>query len=171
MPKLKEHFQVGGTRFNAHVADAPQCGPSRSSTLTGKLVHNHGYWINGDPTYKTFVNWAGHNNNTVGTWLTAAGYHTAFLGSECARWPAPLGARSASLLTARRAQSTSTRSSACRTPSRRSPASRRGATGTPPATPVSQGSPLSEPSSAGSAESCLGQTCCTTPRTSTTRAS
>ena len=76
--------------------------PSRSSTLTGKLVHNHGYWINGDPTYKTFVNWAGHNNNTVGTWLTAAGYHTAFLGSECARWPAPLGARSASLLTARR---------------------------------------------------------------------
>ena len=105
MPKLKQHFQEGGTRFNAHVADAPQCGvsaafassprrkpqtlllhaqPSRSSTLTGKLVHNHGYWINADPTYKTFVNWAGHNNNTVGTWLTAAGYHTAFLGSECA---------------------------------------------------------------------------------------
>jgi len=26
MPKLKEHFQLGGTRFNAHVADAPQCG-------------------------------------------------------------------------------------------------------------------------------------------------
>jgi arylsulfatase A-like enzyme len=80
MPKLKEHFQVGGTRFNAHVADAPQCGPSRSSTLTGKLVHNHGYWINADPTKNSFRNWANDNNNTVGTWLTASGYHTAFLG-------------------------------------------------------------------------------------------
>ena len=58
MPKLKLHMQDGGARFNAHVADAPQCGPSRSSTLTGRAVHNTKFYINSDPTQASFVNYA-----------------------------------------------------------------------------------------------------------------
>jgi arylsulfatase A-like enzyme len=80
MPKLKLHFQDGGARFNAHVADAPQCGPSRSSTLTGRAVHNTKFWINADPTRTSFANYAQVQNQTIGTFLTGAGYHTAFLG-------------------------------------------------------------------------------------------
>ena len=80
MPKLKLHMQDGGARFNAHVADAPQCGPSRSSTLTGRAVHNTKFYINSDPTQASFVNYAKIQNQTFGTFLTEAGYHTAFLG-------------------------------------------------------------------------------------------
>ena len=80
MPKLKLHMQDGGARFNAHVADAPQCGPSRSSTLTGRAVHNTKFYINSDPTQASFVNYAQIQNQTFGTFLTEAGYHTAFLG-------------------------------------------------------------------------------------------
>lgn len=80
MPKLKLHFQDGGLRFNSHVADAPQCGPSRSSTLTGRAVHNTKFWINADPTRASFANYAMVQNRTIGTFLTAAGWHTVFLG-------------------------------------------------------------------------------------------
>ena len=80
MPKLKLHMQDGGIRFNAHVADAPQCGPSRSSTLTGRAVHNTTFYINADPDQASFKNYAAVQNQTIGTFLSGAGYHTAFLG-------------------------------------------------------------------------------------------
>ena len=80
MPKLKLHMQDGGIRFNAHVADAPQCGPSRSSTLTGRAVHNTKFYINADPDQASFKNYAAVQNQTIGTFLSGAGYHTAFLG-------------------------------------------------------------------------------------------
>ena len=80
MPKLKLHMQDGGIRFNAHVADAPQCGPSRSSTLTGRAVHNTKFYINADPDQASFKNYAAVQNQTIGPFLSGAGYHTAFLG-------------------------------------------------------------------------------------------
>ena len=82
MPKLKLHMQDGGIRFNAHVADAPQCGPSRSSTLTGRAVHNTKFYINADPDQASFKNYAAVQNQTIGTFLSGAGCELC-TPSEC----------------------------------------------------------------------------------------
>ena len=78
MPHLKARFSEGGTFFENHVATVPVCGPSRSSFLLGRYPHNGGYKFNGDMA--SITNYLQQANQTLGTWLTAAGYHTAFLG-------------------------------------------------------------------------------------------
>lgn len=44
----------------------------------GRFPHNVGYLANADPA--SVAAWKLQENNTIGTWLTAAGYHTAYLG-------------------------------------------------------------------------------------------
>ena len=56
----------------------PVCGPSRSSFLMGRYPHNVGYVSNG--ALDSIAAFAKVANNTVGSWLRQAGYHTAFLG-------------------------------------------------------------------------------------------
>eukprot|EP01079_Euglenida_sp_SAG-EU17-18_P006117 gene6117-5970_t len=68
----------GGTTFANHVAATPVCGPSRSSLLQGRYVHNTRYYMNGD--LASIANYEAIQNDSVGTWFTEAGYHTAFLG-------------------------------------------------------------------------------------------
>ena len=73
---LRDH----GITFINHCADSPQCGPSRAATLTGRLPQNNGYLVNGDPSGRSRTAWMRLRNNTIGTFLTKAGYHTVFAG-------------------------------------------------------------------------------------------
>eukprot|EP00040_Diaphanoeca_grandis_P008602 m.45819 g.45819 ORF g.45819 m.45819 type:complete len:534 (+) comp20065_c0_seq3:226-1827(+) len=81
-----EHFPThkylkdNGASFPNHVADAPQCGPSRASTLSGRLPHNNGFLENGDASGASIRGWMRYRNNTIGSWLSRAGYHTGFIG-------------------------------------------------------------------------------------------
>ena len=78
MPTLKKHFAEGGLEFYNHVAVYSVCGPSRSSLLAGRYPHNTGYVANARAA--SVAAWAEQQDETIGTWLTRAGYHTAFLG-------------------------------------------------------------------------------------------
>ena len=73
MPNLKK-LASQGVHFLNHVAAQPVCGPSRSSLLQGRFPHNVQYYANDDPP--SIANYMAIANNSVGTWLTAAGYHT-----------------------------------------------------------------------------------------------
>jgi N-acetylglucosamine-6-sulfatase len=77
MPNLAK-IKASGAHFLNHAAVQPVCGPSRSSLLSGRFPHNVGYVCNGDKPSEN--NYRAVQNNSVGTWLTAAGYHTAFIG-------------------------------------------------------------------------------------------
>ena len=77
MPRLRQ-MREQGLAFTSHVAAQPVCGPSRSSMLAGRYPHNVGYIGNLDPA--SVAAYLQEQNNTVGTWLTAAGYHTAYMG-------------------------------------------------------------------------------------------
>jgi arylsulfatase A-like enzyme len=77
MPNLKAMREAGVHLVN-HVAAQPVCGPSRSSLLAGRFPHNTGYIIN-DGT-ASIAAWTRAENNTLGTWLSAAGYYTSYLG-------------------------------------------------------------------------------------------
>ena len=78
MPNLRTAIRDKGVHFLNHVAAQPVCGPSRSSLLQGRFPHNVKYYANDDPP--SIANYLAVANNSVGTWLTAAGYHTAFIG-------------------------------------------------------------------------------------------
>jgi hypothetical protein len=71
MPNLRTAIREKGVHFENHVAAQPVCGPSRSSLLQGRFPHNVKYWANEDPD--SVANYLAVANNTVGTWLTAAG--------------------------------------------------------------------------------------------------
>ena len=77
MPNLRR-LRESGVHFVNHVAAQPVCGPSRSSLLQGRYPHNVNYWANDDPA--SVANYLAIANNTIGTWLTGAGYHTSFTG-------------------------------------------------------------------------------------------
>ncbi len=78
MPNLRKRLRDGGAQFVNHVATCPVCGPSRSSFLLGRHVHNAGYYMNGDkPSIRNYLL---QHNDTVGNWLREAGYHTAMFG-------------------------------------------------------------------------------------------
>jgi N-acetylglucosamine-6-sulfatase len=77
MPHLLS-IRDSGAQFLNHVAAHPVCGPSRSSYLAGRYPHNTGYKFNGQPS--SIAAWSALQNNTLGTWLTNAGYYTAYHG-------------------------------------------------------------------------------------------
>jgi N-acetylglucosamine-6-sulfatase len=77
MPNLKA-LRESGVHLINHVAAQPVCGPSRSSLLAGRYPHNTGYIIN--DSKDSIAAWTSAENNTIGTWLSAAGYYTSYLG-------------------------------------------------------------------------------------------
>lgn len=77
MPNLKK-LRGEGVSFVQHIAVDPLCGPSRAALLSGRYPHNNGYKHNLDaPSVAAFV---AIQNNSVGSWLTSASYHTAYFG-------------------------------------------------------------------------------------------
>lgn len=79
MPNLRERVVKEGVTFANAVAATPLCGPSRASLLSGRYAHNDGYTADDDwPSLERWVQSA--QNHTVGAWLTASGYYTAYSG-------------------------------------------------------------------------------------------
>lgn len=75
MPNVKALIRDQGiTSTNSFVF--PLCGPARVSFLTGQYPHNHGITENLG-AYQAF---APREGNSLGPWLQAAGYSTAFIG-------------------------------------------------------------------------------------------
>ena len=78
MPNTKSLLVDHGASFINHVAASPVCGPSRSSFLLARYPHNAGIKANGDgPSLNDFLSKA---NNSLGKWLSDAGYYTSFHG-------------------------------------------------------------------------------------------
>jgi N-acetylglucosamine-6-sulfatase len=77
MPNLRR-LRESGVSFTEHISADPLCGPSRAALLSGRYPHNNGYRHNLDSA--SIQAWKAIQNNTLGTWLTHTGYHTAYLG-------------------------------------------------------------------------------------------
>lgn len=78
MPLSRALFERYGTTFTQGIAPHPLCCPARAQLLTGQYAQNNGVLTNQGP----FGGFAALTDpaNHVGTWLQAAGYHTAFVG-------------------------------------------------------------------------------------------
>lgn len=78
-----------GTKFNKHFVQLSLCCPSRVSTLRGQFAHNTGIYTNTPDTgggFETFYS-QGLESSTIGVWLQAAGYRTAFFGKYLNGYP------------------------------------------------------------------------------------
>ena len=76
MPNVQRQLVDRGVSFTANYASYPLCCPSRASLLTGQYAHRTGVISNTAPhNIQAF-----DDTNTLGTWLTAAGYTTGFVG-------------------------------------------------------------------------------------------
>lgn len=80
MPRTRRLIGDGGATFMNAISPHPLCCPARAEILTGQYAHNSGVRHNKGP-------WGGfpafsraHRRDHLGTWLTRAGYNTAFVG-------------------------------------------------------------------------------------------
>ena len=81
-----------GVTFDQFFNTTALCCPARTSYLTGQYSHNHGIWGNnytdtgGNGGWRRF--WElGHENNSLGIWMQAAGYETALIGKFLNQYP------------------------------------------------------------------------------------
>ena len=73
MPNVISRIADEGLSFERAFAPNPACGPARASFLSGLHSHHSGVPRNG--TYETF-----DPSESLATWLSDSGYHTALLG-------------------------------------------------------------------------------------------
>src|SRR5216110_577200 len=76
-PKVNSLLADKGTTFSNYFVTDSLCCPSRSSTLRGQYVHEHGVFGNLPPSggYEKF-HANGDEKSTLGTWMHDAGYRT-----------------------------------------------------------------------------------------------
>lgn len=80
MPQTMALMAAQGTTFAHGYSPFPLCCPARSSMLTGQYAHNHGVLGNASEEFP-LGGWADFDDtSTVATWLSAAGYQTAYVG-------------------------------------------------------------------------------------------
>jgi N-acetylglucosamine-6-sulfatase len=87
MPTVQSLLGDEGTTFANSFTPFSLCCPDRTSILTGQYAHNHGVLGNG--THKwPLGGFRGFNtdDNTLATWLSQAGYQTAFIGKYLNRY-------------------------------------------------------------------------------------
>jgi arylsulfatase A-like enzyme len=78
MPVVSDEIAANGTLFRQAFVVNADCCPSRVSFLTGRYSHSTGVWGNAPP-YGGFPAFTG-DDETIATWLDAAGYRTALVG-------------------------------------------------------------------------------------------
>jgi N-acetylglucosamine-6-sulfatase len=88
MPQLKTLLADQGVTFTNMLVTESLCCPSRSSIQRGQYVHNHQVLSNVPPEggFEKF-HALKEDQSTIGTWLQAAGYHTAFMGKYLNGYP------------------------------------------------------------------------------------
>jgi arylsulfatase A-like enzyme len=79
MPKTRQWFEDGGTRFTRFFATTPLCCPSRASVFSGRYTHNHGVLTNDLATVLD-------QRFTIQAYLKAAGYRTGIFGKYFNAW-------------------------------------------------------------------------------------
>ena len=77
MPNLERYVIETGTSFTESFVTNAICCPSRATYLTGQYSHNHRTFSN---TLTNGAVLAFDDDETIGTWLQAAGYRTAHVG-------------------------------------------------------------------------------------------
>lgn len=80
MPRTLALLGEQGTTFTNGYSPYPLCCPARASILTGQYSHNHGVLGNGSEDHPLGGWEAFDESSTVATWLSAAGYQTAYVG-------------------------------------------------------------------------------------------
>lgn len=84
MPRTTNLIAGHGVTFSNAFAPHPLGSPARASVLTGRYTHNHEVY-SGDPPY----GFSGFDDSsTLATWLSDAGYTTAFIGEYLAGYGA-----------------------------------------------------------------------------------
>jgi N-acetylglucosamine-6-sulfatase len=88
MPRTRARLGRRGITFRRMLSPHPLCCPARAEILTGQYGQNNGVLSNGG-------RWGGYKrldeDHTLATWLSAAGYHTAFAGKHLNRYRARAG--------------------------------------------------------------------------------
>ena len=77
MPNVQRHLVARGVTFTNAFAVNPLCCPSRATILTGLYSHSTRVYRNQRP-YGGAASF--DDSSTLGTWLQAAGYRTAYIG-------------------------------------------------------------------------------------------
>ncbi|HET6938614.1 MAG TPA: sulfatase [Nocardioides sp.] len=79
LPKTRALLGRQGMRFTDALTPHPLCCPARAELFTGQYAQNNGVRTNYPPQggYAAF-----DPEHTIGTWLHAAGYNTAFVGKH-----------------------------------------------------------------------------------------
>lgn len=80
MPKTRSWLIDGGTRFPYGYVSTPLCCPSRSTLMSGRYMHNHTVYDNGQDE-KLDKEW------TLARYLQDAGYRTAMAGKYLVGYP------------------------------------------------------------------------------------
>ena len=80
MPKTRNWLLDGGTTFPYGYVTTPLCCPSRSTLMSGRYMHNHTVYDNGQDE-KLDKDW------TLARYLQNAGYRTAMAGKYLVGYP------------------------------------------------------------------------------------
>lgn len=90
MPHLRSQVTSRGLTFTNAFATTPAATPSRVSVLTGRYAHGHGVLGNRAPmgSFRRWQTDAGEQDS-LATWLQAAGYRTAMIGRYLDAYPRP----------------------------------------------------------------------------------
>ena len=77
LPKTNKILGEAGITFTQAITPHPLCCPARAEIMSGQYAQNNGVRTNFPPEggYKAY-----DPDHTIGTWLSAAGYNTAFVG-------------------------------------------------------------------------------------------
>ena len=78
MPTVREELAAKGVTFRQAVVVNPLCCPSRVAILTGLYSHSSGFYSQN--SFSPKVAKAFERLPNLGTWLSATGYETAFVG-------------------------------------------------------------------------------------------
>lgn len=81
MPTVRRELKARGLSLTRAIASSPLCCPSRASFLTGTFQHTNGVWSNGAAGVPG--GWGAFRpleDQTIATWLDAAGYQTGLFG-------------------------------------------------------------------------------------------
>lgn len=87
MPNTQRLLVDQGVTFARPWVTRTLCCPSRATILRGQYAHNHGVWVNVEPSggFWNFFD-RGLENSTIATWLNAAGYDTILIGKYLNRY-------------------------------------------------------------------------------------